>query len=100
MHCSDGKQLVLVICRCLCTCSMMDEEDKLRAKQDALGFMKDHEAIARIARTAQSTEGAVSGSGCNSSTRCHNEYNLLADVGSSSLCAWMHPLELLLVQEV
>ncbi|KAF6256435.1 hypothetical protein COO60DRAFT_1529087 [Scenedesmus sp. NREL 46B-D3] len=38
---------------------MMDEEDKLRAKQDALGFMKDHEAIARIARTAQSTEGAV-----------------------------------------
>jgi hypothetical protein len=39
--------------------SMMDDDDKLRVKLDPLGFLKDHDAIARVARSTQNTVSAV-----------------------------------------
>jgi hypothetical protein len=46
-------------------CSMMYEDDKLRVKQDPLGFLKDNDAVAHVARSTQSTVSAVSCSSNN-----------------------------------
>jgi hypothetical protein len=47
---------------------MMDDEDKFRIKQDPLAFLKDHEAIARIAQLGKTSHSAVRGKDSRSSS--------------------------------